>query len=55
MDIKPVYPTPPPAPLHKVEVHEDTRRGKPGKQGPHEQRPARPDEADGGPHVDAYV
>ena len=55
MDIKPVHPTLPPAPLHKVEEQEDMRRQQRGKQQPHDQRPAHPEQADAGPHIDAYA
>jgi hypothetical protein len=55
MDIKPVHPTPPPAPLHKVEEQEDMRREQARKRQAKEQRPPRQDESDGKPHIDAYV
>ncbi len=55
MDIKPVHPIPPPAPLHKVEEHEDMRREQRGRQQEREHRPAHPEPADGGPHIDAYA
>jgi hypothetical protein len=55
MDIKPVHPTPPPAPLHKVEEQEDMRREQRGKQQEREHRPAHREPADGGSHIDAYA
>ncbi len=55
MDIKPVYPTPPPAPLHKVKEQEDMRREQRGKQQARDPRPDPSQPADAGPHIDAYA
>ena len=50
-----MHPTPPSAPLHKVEQHEDMRREQRGKQPPQQQRRPHLDEAEDGHHIDAYV
>lgn len=55
MDIKPVPPTPPASPLHRVE-EDDMRRDQPGKQQQaRDPQPAPPEQTDDGPHVDAYA
>lgn len=56
MVIKPVYPSPPPAPVHRVEERTDARReqrerGKPAGTAPAQ----RHEDDDGQPHVDAYA
>ena len=55
MDIKPVHPTPPAAPLHKVAEQKDMRREQRSKQQHGQQRPPGPEQADDGHHIDAYA
>ena len=55
MDIKPVHPTPPPAPLHKVEEQEDMRREERRRQQAREQHPAHSEPTDDCHHIDAYA
>ena len=54
MDIKPVHPTTPPAPLHKVKEEEARRREQDAKHQTGDPHSDRPEQADHGPHVDAY-
>lgn len=56
MDIKPVHPTPPPAPLHRVEEQEDMRREQRRQQRARDERARQNEQADDGrPHIDAYA
>lgn len=57
MDIKPVQPTPPPVPLHRVEEQEDMRREQRRQQQARDERARHPDptDDDGRPHIDAYA
>ena len=55
MDIKPVHPTAPPAPLHKVKEQEARRREQGGKQQARDPRAGRAEQAGGDPLVDAYA
>lgn len=55
MDIKPVHPTPPPAPLHKLKEQEARRREQGGRQQARDSRPDKSEAADGGPHVDTFA
>ena len=55
MDIKPVHPTTPPAPLHKVKEEEARRREQSAKHHARDPHSDRPEQADDGPHVDAYA
>lgn len=56
MDIKPVHPTTPPALLHKVKEEEEARRREQGaKHQARDPHSDRPEQADDGPHVDAYA
>lgn len=55
MDIKPVHPTPPPAPLHKLKEQEARRREQGGKHQVRDSSAGKSEPADGGPHVDAFA
>ena len=55
MDIKPIPATRPPAPLHKVDEHKDTRRQQGGKRRAEHALAQASQEADDGPHIDAYA
>ena len=55
MDFKPVRPSPPPAPLHKLKEQEARRREQHGKQQARDSCAGKSELADGGPNVDAFA
>ncbi|MCC6708594.1 MAG: hypothetical protein IT492_13640 [Gammaproteobacteria bacterium] len=56
MDIKPVHPAQPPAPLHRVEEQEDMRREQRRQQQARDEHTRDSEHADDGrPHIDAYA